>query len=315
MSINIYNYYLFNNYIMTKLTKTQKEQLNKLLPVFCLKPQPGNNRVLCKHIGNIDNCEKLCDIPLDIETSDELCSQIGKNTLLLASVPNYLIVGKLCSCNIIGNYLIKNDKLPVYYLSAIYSKKFVTGCLFNLFLYFTISNDTKQELTHPNKYINRSMEGSYTLELVPLDDISKEEKPQDLKNSNFLNKIKKYLEIDTFKKNLGDFEILGEEEQVKFVENMTNEINNKMEQYKELLQPINFTTYPKKETVIEEMKKIYSNKLFEELVIYSLKIREFERIEEKCPDISYDIPKNIINLKEIHKQPDKLDELLMHEKN
>jgi len=72
--------------------------------------------------------------------------------------------------NIIGNYLLANKKYPVFYLTLIYANQLVSGQLFSKFLYFTPSDDTFELLKQPKQYVNRIMQGKYTLELLSDDD-------------------------------------------------------------------------------------------------------------------------------------------------
>ena len=78
----------------------------------------------------------------------------------------YQITMRACACNISGSYLISNTKLPVYYATLLYEKQFVSGQLFTLFVYFTLDTETKKVLLHPKNYVNKSMGGKFTLELV-----------------------------------------------------------------------------------------------------------------------------------------------------
>src|SRR5690606_19995701 len=95
--------------------------------------------------------------------------------------------GKYCACNIPGDFLIKNSRIPVYYLSIIYNRQFITGNLFNIFLYFTIDEETKKRLDKPNKYYKALMNGKFSLQFVPVDE-------------NFLDKIKIFVERDVLTK-------------------------------------------------------------------------------------------------------------------
>ena len=67
--------------------------LKNMIPVFHLKPKTST-RTQCILTMYANNEERINDSQLDIETSEELKSKIGENTLLIGIVNNYFIIGK-----------------------------------------------------------------------------------------------------------------------------------------------------------------------------------------------------------------------------
>jgi hypothetical protein len=268
-----------------------KQDYKNLVPVFHITPVVESEiQVKCNQIGLCGLEEgKINDDILEIETPQYMINKVGKDTLLFDTINNYTIIGKYCKCNITGNYLISNHKIPVYYLTILYSKKFVGGCLFNIFLYFTLDDETKKKLDHPSKYVNTHMNGFYTLEFVPVDD-------------NFIEKIKPMVEEFTLKKYSNETDV--------DMDKIIDEINNEMEKFKNFLEPQKFDGYPSKKQVLKHMKTLCSNPLVSKLSTLGLYLREKERKEKKCPDVSYEIPQNIINLDEIKKDPNLLEKIL-----
>ena len=69
-----------------------------------------------------------------------------------------------------------------------------------------------------------------------------------------------------------------------------------MEKYKSFFNIIEYddTKFPSISCVFKVLNEICISETMRELSEYGLLMREKERIDEKCPDISYEIPKNII---------------------
>lgn len=271
------------------MTKQKVDQYSNWTPIFKLQPQ-SDARVKCRHVGYCENLNQLSD---DIIGDD----------IKIASVGKYALVGKYCECNVIGNYLVQNTTLPVFYASILYSKTFVTGCMFNITLFFTISEQSKKKLDNPKKYVGAIIDGTYTIEIsVP-------------QTENFLEKITQFVRDDIFIKYVGEFgKTETKEDQNKIMEKVTEELNTKMRMYTEFLKPISMDKVPGKNIVHKKIVELSQNPLFRELLHYGLALREKERIEERCPDISYEPPTNVISLKEIGENPEKLNEIFAERK-
>lgn len=278
--------------------KYTEEELKNMIPVFHLKPM-SSSRVKCNLSMYAKTEERIFDEQLDVDTPAEVYEKIGKNTILYGVVNNYVIVGKYCSCNIPGNYLIKNSTLPIYYISMIYNRQFITGCLFNVFLYFTLDEETQKRLDDPKKYYKSLMDGKFTIKCVPIDGYDE-----------FISKLKKYMEDEIMLKHYEEFENADEDTQEQIMLKVTDEINNKMEKYITFFNTIEYEKFPSLKNAYETLNSICITETMNELMEYGLLIREKERIQEKCPDLSYEKPKNVINLQEIKNNPEKLREIM-----
>jgi hypothetical protein len=284
--------------------KYTENNLANMMPIFHLKPM-SSTRTKCILTMYVNNTEKISDEQLKIETSDEIKEKIGDDTLLLGIVNNYVIIGKYCACNIPGSFLLNNNKIPIYYLSIIYNRQFVTGCLFNFFLYFTIDDDTKKRLNEPKKYYKALLYGKFSIQCVPIDSTKDE----------FIDKIKNYVEQEIMIKYQDDFGKSDDSDHQNAIMNLViNNINLEMAEIQNFFESQEYDEendkFPSQKNIFNKLNDICNKPIFKRLVSYSLIQRENERREEKCPDISYEIPKNIINLKEIKENPDKLNEMI-----
>lgn len=289
--------------------KYNEEELKNMVPVFHLKPT-SSSRVRCTLRGYSEKEERLFDDQLEVETTDEIKEKVGNNTLLLGTVNKHIIIGKYCSCNIPGGYLIQNAKMPVFYLSIIYTKPLITGCLFNMFLYFEMDDECKARMDNPKKYYKAYINGKYTIHCVPTDD-------------DLLIKIKPLVEQEVMLEYKEKFDKIesGEQDQNQnqdqdqdqLMEEVIDKIQEKMGEYEKFFESIDFEEdrIPTQKTVFRTLNKMCDNPIFKELVSYGLISREHDRIAERGdPDIEYKIPKNIINLREIKENPDRLDEIM-----
>jgi len=285
------------------MQKNSENDLKNMIPVFHLKPKTST-RTQCILTMYANNEERINDSQLDIETSEELKSKIGENTLLIGVVNNYFVIGKFCACNIPGDYLISNSKNPVYYLTIIYNKQFLTGCLFNLFLYFNIDEETKNRLNEPKKYFKAFLDGKYTIQFVPTDE-------------DFLEQVKDLIQENLMIKYSEEFNNAEKEEnydiQDKIMEKIVEETNLELKEYENFFEEKSFdidnSTFPSQKVVLNKLNSLCDTLTFKKLLSYVLEIRENERVKEKCPDILCEIPKNVINLNEIKKKPEILDKL------
>lgn len=283
----------------SKSVKKTNKQV-KVVPVFRLKPM-GDNRCISKYIGNIDETEQLIDQPIEM-CGDNLDKKkiLGDCAYYVGEFGAYELTARSCVCNISGSYLIKNNKLPIYYVTFLYEKKFVSGQLFTLFVYFTIDNETENTLLTPKNYVNRSMSGKFTLELVSDESFL----------SFLINRRTPEIEDELMKKYADEFnENNTDDDNNKIMEKIKTELNDKLYAYRKFFE-VTTINYPKKSLVINKMKEIIDNELFGDMVRTGLLQREIDRKEKSCPDQDYKIPKRIINLKEIREHPEKLDEYM-----
>lgn len=280
---------------MTKnLTKQDKKNILKsLVPVFKLKMCALGNRSQCKFSGYVGENEKIYDDMLPSQ-DDNRKETFGQYELTYITT----------HCNISGSFLLKNNKLPVLCKSASYSRKFLSGNIFNVFLYFTLDDATITNLTNPTQYVNRLMSGTYTLELITIDDDFLE---------NFVKFKKQRLENDLFEASCVDFDKSLDDEKEQIMLDIEKKITKEIETIESYFKPIQIEN-PRKKKIIEEMDKMFSMPLMTEFIDFGLKFRDKKRIEESCPDQTFEKPKKIINLKELKNNieniDDKLDEML-----
>jgi hypothetical protein len=260
----------------------------------------SDSRAECKCIGYIDNIEKMQDQTIEFDETDKTSG--SKCLIGLHKYGDYLTYAKACICNVSAGHLLKNRKLPVYYMVVLYSKQFVSGGLFTLFLYFTIDDDTMKVLTGPNKYVNRVLTGKYTLELVSDDGFL----------GQLIEKRKPIIENMLMEKYVEEFDLLTtDDDKEKLMDKIMVETNNKLDEYRQLFEVTEMNVSYLK-AVVKKMKSIVQSEIFKDLIIEGLNIREEERKQKNCPDLDFKPPKtkNIINLKELKEHPEKIDDII-----
>jgi len=121
---------------------------------------------------------KLHKIVGDIDDSDKYA------LTLLKDHNQYYVHGKLYHCNMIGQYLVTNMKWPLIQLLVTYVRQAVAGYLFAVFLYFQPSEDDLKSCSHPKEYVNKSFNGTYTLEIKSDDDMFEKGYKEYMKQKN-----------------------------------------------------------------------------------------------------------------------------------
>jgi hypothetical protein len=260
---------------------SKNKDFTDVAPVFKLQPL-SDTRVKCRHIGFCKDLDKMTDEVLE--------------DLKINPINSYSLIGKFCACNIIGNYLVQHTKLPVFYLSVLYTKRFVTGCLFNITLNFEINEEYKEKLDNPKKYVNNTIDGKYTIEIsVP-------------EENNFVDKIKQFVKDSIFPVYVKEFSSVSTlEEQNKVLDKIDADTEAKIEVYRKFLEVKKVDRLPNKAYVYNLMKGLCEDPIFRELMIHGMALREKERAEEKSPDMSFEPPKNVINLRDLGKDMTQLD--------
>lgn len=267
---------------------TNTNAQSEVLPVFRLKPRSDGN-ALCQYIGTIDKTEQLTDETIEFAFTGSANNSvnndkiINKYTFSVMQHGSYEVSARSCVCNISGSYLIKNTKLPIYYVTLLYEKQFVSGQLFTLFVYFTIDDETQKKLVSPKHYVNRMMSGKYTMELVS--------------DESFLSFM-----VDRKRKEFAEQE-----------PTLTNEhIEEKLNEYRKFFEPEEIL-FPTRSLLMNKFASLAENKLFKEMVIAGLDQREIDRKKKSAPDQSFKPPKNIIDLKNLKNDPDmekKIDDIV-----
>ena len=270
------------------MSKKEQELLTHE-PVFKLKVM-GEDRVLCKYIGTIESREKLCDESLELPYPG--------GVIKFPNYENYEIIGRACSCNIPGGYLLKNKKIPVIYTSMIYASQFVTGCLFNFFLYFTIDQQTSSKLLLPKNYVNRSMSGKFTLELMDAEGFL----------AYFIKKKKPIIENNVIESFLDKIEqITNDEERDKINNEIHNQVVFQLDKYRLMFEPIPIEGTFSTKKIFTKIENFYRSDDFKELIDSCMEFTQKQR-SEKMGGNTLKIPKRVLNLKDCLDDPNKINE-------
>jgi hypothetical protein len=274
-------------------TEIKNENKNeKLMPIFQINPQ-SDSRIKCKYVGVCEDLGKLTDDVID--TTVFFDKLIDNETGNLGKINGYSLFGKYCTPNISGSYLISNKKLPVFYFSVLYTKTFVGGCLCNISIYFTIDDESAKKLDNPKKYVGSHINGKFTTEISF---------PEE---NNIIEKLQPIIENDIMVKNADTFDENNENNEILFLK-IKNDVDKIVNRLNEYIKSSDITFCPtKRQAFLKIIRPFYSSHVFNELMTYCLSLREIQRKEEKCPDLSFEAPTNYIDLAEIKKDPSKLD--------
>jgi hypothetical protein len=129
--------------------------------VFQVKAIKNTNTAQIKSLGAVDKSERYIDERMDI--ADKKNKVLNNGTKALTIMPNvYAIFYK---CNISDAFLLGNKRLPVMYTTIMYERPFATGHLFDITLYFEISNDTKK-INNPQELFNTTFNGKYYIDIT-----------------------------------------------------------------------------------------------------------------------------------------------------
>lgn len=284
--------------------KEQEELQSRALPVFRAKCKYGENYVNIDVIGSVLENTQLPDQVMDIETSKEMENLYGKNIYHIMDCDGYTVVGKMFYSNISVSQLLNNINLPIFYMTIMYEKKFITGFLPNIYLYFVIDESTLKEISgNPKNYLNRQLTGHFKLQVIPDDDYME----------NFVEYIRPITEEKIMEQNLGELDpdISVENLPEEFYINIQKLTNKKLAEYENLLNVHEFSAYTKKEKIIKDyIKPLCSNELFRDILKAGIRIREIERQKNSVESYVFKQPKRVFNLRELKDNPDKVDELL-----
>lgn len=268
----------------------QKRQYESYEPVFKLQAV-GDTSVMCKYIGNIENKDKLTDEQITMDTPT--------GGLKLPDCGKYEIFGSAYACNVPGSYMLKNRKIPVFYVNLIYASQLVTGSLFRYFLYFTIDNDTAKSLILPKHYVNRRMTGKFSLELV--------------ENEGFttytVNKKRPQLEEEVMEQFVEEFDKCAtENDNITLIQKIKSETEKKLDKYRKLFDPVEITGSFTRRKLILKMCDFFSKADFKEMIELCLEFTEDARRERMGSNLMKAPPKKVLNLKDFENDPSKIDE-------
>lgn len=136
------------------------------IPVFRINPRNRSNTVSIKYVGIINGSEKLGDEIVELDRPIHHDHDVyGKHSIPIKRIGEYEIVGRIYRCNIIADHLIKQTNYPYIYLNVGYDRALVSGSLIQLYLTFEMDMNEKKKITIPQQYIDRTVCGSWRLQI------------------------------------------------------------------------------------------------------------------------------------------------------
>lgn len=260
------------------------------LPVFRLKPVPFSNSCTVKHVGYVNKNEKLGDERVEFETTEESQKKVGKNIDYLGVINNYDISVYIFKNNIIGSYLLKNDFVPIYSLSIFYKNNIVSGPLFDIFLGFKLDDYGKKLAKTPAKLKDAYVSGTYQIKILCEDSVKN--------NMNeFYNNIGSELLNDN--EFLEKIESIEETEAEKYTDELID-INRTF--IEELVNGKNIEKFETHTKMIENiLRPIYSNNKLNLFIRFCLEKREEDRRQKLNAPKNYNLPKRVLNIKDVEK--------------
>lgn len=282
------------------MSKTAEEL--KYEPIFRLKAKQNEPDELAsceiKHVGFINQNEKLGDEPLEINSDSN-----NKYVMSLGTIDGYQITTRAYRVNMTGHYMVNNNKLPLCSLQFLYAKTILSGSLFTLFVYLNLDKYKNSFLSKPQSYVGATVYGKYTLIL----DTNNELKSNELRELTDIF-CEKYA-IEEFASQLEENQNLTEEQILEKIKKLTEE---KKMLYNQLIvgKPI---THFKKITpfVKENLLDFAKSSQFLGLIKYGLHIRSKKRNEEYGAfNKEYSIPKKVFKVSEYEKNPDMVNDYM-----
>jgi hypothetical protein len=179
---------------LPELSTSQPEKAKPKVPYMKLKPLFRSNRATIEFAGYLNHEKELGDelIEIDMDAKDK--DKYGSNLTFIDTYGKYLLLAKYYDCNILSTFLMQNTKLPVFYMTVIYEKQYVSGFLLSYYVYFTLDEGSIKSINMTTKLLNRELYGKYTLEFVTepnyIENIIKYTKPSDEQAEKFRNLFK-----------------------------------------------------------------------------------------------------------------------------
>jgi hypothetical protein len=267
-------------------------------PVFRLKPIYRTNTCEVKLVGYMDDNHKLDDELLEFETSKEVQAAFGKNVDLVSKVKNYNITTNIFKNNILGNYLVKNDFLPIFSISFMYEKTLVTGFLFDIFIGFQLDEESKNILKDYSKCVNARLNGKFVLKLYCDEEVIDN---YDLILSTIDDTVIQKPEI------LQKMNDMSEED---FMIYLDGEITQRKTYLTNLKNGIELPELRNMTKTIDMLRNVYKNNDLNNVIQYALEVREDERRKKYNAASEYKIPEKVLNIKDIEKDSEYLSKYL-----
>lgn len=123
--------------------------------VFQLRGINNTNKARLKLAGYITDDNQYDDEEIILDINTKATTKEIMDTVFV----------KMYKCRMTDGFVSSHKKLPLMYASIFYQKKFVTGYLFSVYIYFDIETDTKKFKTL-RALTDSELDGKYTLEIV-----------------------------------------------------------------------------------------------------------------------------------------------------
>ncbi len=133
------------------MTKKNTHRVN----IYQLNGIKDTNKGCIKNVGYIYS---------DSQYDDEEIFFDKKKQITTKEIMDCVFI-KMYKCRMTDEYVAKHKKLPLMYTSIYYQKKFITGYLFSVYVYFEITSDTSKIKTI-NSLLNTELNGKYSIEIV-----------------------------------------------------------------------------------------------------------------------------------------------------
>lgn len=267
--------------------------------VYRINPIRNNSEVRIKFLGNSAIDESLSkNVPIEFKADYETVNKYGENVIYFGKHGDYEVKGKIYLCNISDDYILKNDKYPILYLSIIYEKKFVSGFLFAVFINFT----PNVKITNIKEVINSDICGKFTIEFSDVDNFT----------TKILDKIYESNKEKVMMKYIKEFESLeeGSKELNELLEKLDNEIKEVNNKLKEFSKGITLEKFTKIDNIIDNIFLYYTkNEYFLSMIDAGLELTDYDRRGQQ-PEGNFNLPTKVINMRTVIEHPENIEKII-----
>lgn len=121
-------------------------------PVFRLKADNRSNSAKIKHVGYLQENEKLGDEVVELDKQLHPNGHvIGRHAIPIKNIGPYEMVGRLYRCNIVGSHIVFSSRYPLMYLNVGYERPLVSGSLFQIFFSIDMNENEKKAIREKTK--------------------------------------------------------------------------------------------------------------------------------------------------------------------